>query len=110
MRSAPFGFFMNWFGAQKGEGVEYHLLALALALPLLVRGGGLFSIDATLAARPPVGRCTARSPEHDLNAASAGPRAVLTQRATLSQAFVNGAVDHSEYLRRFFDNRNTYLP
>jgi len=48
----PFGFFMNWFGAQKGEGVEYHLLALALALPLMVRGGGLFSIDAVLAARP----------------------------------------------------------
>jgi len=48
----PFGFFMNWFGAQKGEGVEYHLLALALALPLLVRGGGLLSIDAALASRP----------------------------------------------------------
>jgi len=47
----PFGFFMNWFGAQKGEGVEYHLLALALALPLLVRGGGLLSIDAALATR-----------------------------------------------------------
>jgi putative oxidoreductase len=44
-----FGFFMNWFGAQKGEGFEYHLLALALSLPLLVRGGGLLSIDGALA-------------------------------------------------------------
>ncbi len=25
------GFFMNWTGAQKGEGVEFHLLALASA-------------------------------------------------------------------------------
>src|SRR5215813_1526562 len=26
-----FGFFMNWTGAQKGEGFEYHLLVLAIA-------------------------------------------------------------------------------
>jgi putative oxidoreductase len=45
------GFFMNWFGVQKGEGFEYHLLALALALPLVVRGGGLFSVDGVLARR-----------------------------------------------------------
>src|SRR6478736_638530 len=37
------GFFMNWFGNQSGEGLEYHLLALALALPLVVRGGGASS-------------------------------------------------------------------
>ena len=46
-----FGLFMNWFGAQKGEGFEYHLLALALALPLAIRGGGLFSIDRAIAER-----------------------------------------------------------
>ena len=45
------GFFMNWFGAQAGEGFEYHLLAMALALPLVIRGGGLLSIDAALAKR-----------------------------------------------------------
>jgi len=44
----PHGFFMNWTGAQGGEGFEYHLLALALALPLVVRGGGAFSIDGWL--------------------------------------------------------------
>ena len=46
-----FGFFMNWFGAQKGEGFEYHLLVLALALPLMIRGGGLLSVDGALAER-----------------------------------------------------------
>src|SRR6202045_891696 len=25
------GFFMNWMGTQKGEGIEFHLLALAMA-------------------------------------------------------------------------------
>lgn len=42
------GFFMNWFGAQKGEGFEYHLLALALAAPIIVRGGGAFSVDRSI--------------------------------------------------------------
>jgi putative oxidoreductase len=45
------GFFMNWFGAQGGEGFEYHLLALALAIPLVVRGGGRYALDALLARR-----------------------------------------------------------
>jgi len=43
------GFFMNWFGAQQGEGVEYHLLALGLAIALIVGGAGAWSIDALLA-------------------------------------------------------------
>src|SRR5215470_12412521 len=30
------GFFMNWAGQQKGEGYEYHLLVVALALLILV--------------------------------------------------------------------------
>lgn len=45
------GFFMNWGGQQMGEGYEYHLLALALSLPLLVKGGGLLSIDGAIAKR-----------------------------------------------------------
>lgn len=44
----PHGFFMNWTGAQGGEGFEYHLLALALALPLVVKGGGAASLDGWL--------------------------------------------------------------
>lgn len=42
------GFFMNWMGTQKGEGIEYHLLALAMAAVLLLRGGGAFSVDRAL--------------------------------------------------------------
>ena len=44
-------FFMNWTGAQRGEGFEYHLLAVALILTILVRGGGCFSLDRAIAAR-----------------------------------------------------------
>jgi putative oxidoreductase len=44
----PNGFFMNWMGTQKGEGFEYHLLALAMAGALLLRGAGAFSLDRTL--------------------------------------------------------------
>ena len=39
------GFFMNWSGAQKGEGFEYHLLVIAIAAALMIKGGGSFSID-----------------------------------------------------------------
>ena len=39
------GVFMNWSGQQAGEGFEYHLLALAIAIPLIFYGGGKFSVD-----------------------------------------------------------------
>ena len=42
------GFFMNWFGNQKGEGFEYHLLAIGMAIALMIRGGGTASIDRAL--------------------------------------------------------------
>jgi len=45
------GFFMNWRGTQAGEGVEYHVLALGLALALIVNGAGAWSIDALIAHR-----------------------------------------------------------
>jgi hypothetical protein len=35
----PFGFFMNWYGAQKGKGFEYHLLVTAIALAIASRCG-----------------------------------------------------------------------
>lgn len=41
-------FFMNWNGTQAGEGFEYHLLALALATIVMVRGSGRWSFDAVL--------------------------------------------------------------
>lgn len=39
------GFFMNWSGSQAGEGFEFHLLAIVIAIALLIKGGGAFSID-----------------------------------------------------------------
>jgi len=45
----PNGFFMNWFGKQAGEGFEYHILALGLALTVLIAGGGKASVDRSLA-------------------------------------------------------------
>ena len=45
---APYGFFMNWFGNQKGEGFEYHLLALALAAIVILQGAGKCSPDRLL--------------------------------------------------------------
>jgi len=47
----PNGPFMNWYGNQKGEGYEYHLLALALAIPIIIRGAGAFSVDGLLASK-----------------------------------------------------------
>ncbi len=42
------GFFMNWSGHQAGEGIEYHLLVVAIAFALVIRGGGRWSIDRLL--------------------------------------------------------------
>jgi len=42
------GFFMNWAGSQAGEGFEYHVLALALAAIVMLRGSGAASIDRSL--------------------------------------------------------------
>ena len=42
------GLFMNWYGNQKGEGFEYHLLAMGLALALMIEGGGWGSADRAL--------------------------------------------------------------
>ena len=45
------GFFMNWSGNQQGEGIEFHLLAIAMSFALTWKGGGLLSIDGFLASR-----------------------------------------------------------
>jgi putative oxidoreductase len=46
-----FGLFMNWAGDEKGEGIEYHLLVLAMTVAIMVRGAGAFSADGALAAK-----------------------------------------------------------
>jgi len=54
MLVAPFAnhlypnFFMNWQGRQMGEGYEYHLLAIALIVSILVRGAGALSLDRAI--------------------------------------------------------------
>jgi putative oxidoreductase len=45
------GLFMNWSGTQKGEGFEYHLLAIAVGLAIMIRGAGSFSVDGAIAAK-----------------------------------------------------------
>ncbi len=50
------GFFMNWMGNQKGEGLEYFVLAVSMALALLLLGGGKWSVDRVLARRLSRGR------------------------------------------------------
>jgi putative oxidoreductase len=42
------GFFMNWFGNQAGEGFEYSLLVIGLALTILINGSGKWSIDSII--------------------------------------------------------------
>jgi putative oxidoreductase len=39
---------LGWFGAQKGEGFECHLLAIALGLVVVLRGSGALSLDRLL--------------------------------------------------------------
>jgi putative oxidoreductase len=46
-----FGLFMNWFGDRKGHGIEYHLLAIALAIVIIAKGSGAFSLDLLLSTR-----------------------------------------------------------
>lgn len=48
MVHGQFGFFMNWTGKQAGEGFEYHLLAIAVLLVLLIVGPGRFAIGRFL--------------------------------------------------------------
>lgn len=48
MNHIQHGFFMNWYGNQKGEGFEFHLLAIGICLALVIRGSGWLSADRKL--------------------------------------------------------------
>jgi putative oxidoreductase len=61
MVHGAFGFFMNWTGAQKGEGFEYHLLVLATVVFLMIRGAGALSVDRALTVA-----ATSRAPQPGL--------------------------------------------
>lgn len=45
------GFFMNWSGAQKGEGFEFHILGVAIAAALVIAGAGRWSLDRAITAK-----------------------------------------------------------
>jgi putative oxidoreductase len=46
------GLFMNWTGQQAGEGFEFDVLATALAVIVMLKGGGAWSFDRWLSLRP----------------------------------------------------------
>jgi putative oxidoreductase len=46
------GLFMNWTGKQGGEGIEYHLLVIAMALAVIIGGAGAYSIDLAILHAP----------------------------------------------------------
>jgi putative oxidoreductase len=48
---ARLGFFMDWGDTKGGEGFEYHLLALALSIPIMIWGGGRAALDTAIAER-----------------------------------------------------------
>jgi putative oxidoreductase len=48
MVNGRYGLFLDWFGDRKGHGYEYHLLAIALAAVIVVRGSGAMSLDRLL--------------------------------------------------------------
>ena len=39
------GFYMNWYAEQRGEGFEFHILILTITIVLAIWGGGKYSID-----------------------------------------------------------------
>ena len=39
------GLFINWSGRQKGEGIEFHILAVAICVAILIGGSGPLSLD-----------------------------------------------------------------
>lgn len=47
----PNGFFMNWFNNQDGEGWEYFILWVGMAMALSISGGGKYSLDRAIASQ-----------------------------------------------------------
>ena len=61
------GFFMNWYGNQKGEGFEYHVLMATIGLGLLFLGAGRCALDPLIARA--LGGCNKLSGEMSANPA-----------------------------------------
>jgi putative oxidoreductase len=48
MAHLPNGFFLNYSGQQKGEGIEFLIVPVATAIAIVIRGSGAWSIDRAL--------------------------------------------------------------
>lgn len=46
-----YGYCMNWFGQQQGEGFEYYLLVMGMSAAWLIAGGGTWSVDRMITER-----------------------------------------------------------
>ena len=46
--TSKFGMFINWAGKQKGEGMEFQFLMIAMALAIMISGAGALSVDRAL--------------------------------------------------------------
>lgn len=42
------GFFMNWGGMKHGEGFEFHILGIGIAIAIIIYGSGWLSVDRWL--------------------------------------------------------------
>lgn len=42
------GFYMNWYGEQRGEGFEFHLLILVMTIIVGIWGAGKWSVDRAI--------------------------------------------------------------
>jgi len=49
---AQYGFFMDWFRNQKGEGIEFDILTFGLSFPLMIMGAGAYALDAFIPKLP----------------------------------------------------------
>ena len=47
----PNGFFMNWSGKQRGEGIEFQILVICMCMALMLKGAGAFSVDGFFSRR-----------------------------------------------------------
>jgi putative oxidoreductase len=51
MVTLPNGFFMNWTGKQRGEGIEFQILVICMCIALMLKGAGAFSVDGFFSRR-----------------------------------------------------------
>src|SRR2546426_1084783 len=102
MVHGQFGFWMNWTGAQKGEGYEYHLLLLAASALLMIRGAGAASVDRLLSSPAnnrirPGSKLLDKENINEKEQSHCGTTALAGDCEELSCAKPPGRVEYSQY-------------